>query len=71
MRYCGRLAHRVIKGSAFVVDPRAKVIHSLNPAASRIWELAGQGLGPEEIARVLSSEFAVSAPDASMPWKRY
>ncbi len=64
MRYAKRLAHRVIEGKAFVLEPRAKMMHSLNPAATRIWELAGKGSSEEQTAAALMAEFDVSAEKA-------
>ena len=53
MKPAKRLAHRVIEGQAFVLEPREKMIHSLNPAASFIWERLCKGRAEEEIAAEL------------------
>lgn len=59
MKPAKRLAHRVIEGQAFVLEPREKMIHSLNPAASFIWERLCKGRGEAEIAEELCGEFEV------------
>mgnify|MGYP001598566896 CR=1 FL=1 len=64
MKPAKRLAHRVIEGQAFVLEPREKMIHSLNPAASFIWERLCKGRAEEEIAAELCGEFEV-APAAA------
>lgn len=64
MKYAKRLAQRVIEGEAFVVDPRAKAMHSFNPVGSRIWELIGKGSDKKGMARTLSEEFEVSEAQA-------
>ena len=61
MKYAKRLAFRVIEGQAFIVDPKDKVMHSLNPTATRIWQSLGQGKEPRDIARSIAEEFEVDA----------
>lgn len=64
MRPSKRLAHRVIAGRAFILEPGDNVLHSLNPAASRIWELLGERRDAEQIARTLCAEFSVDLETA-------
>jgi hypothetical protein len=59
VRPARRLAHRVIEGLAFVVDPRAKALHSFNETGSRLWSLAASGASLGEAARALTEEFNV------------
>lgn len=59
MKPSKRLAHRVIEGQAFILETQEKRLHSLNPAASRIWKLMGQGLPEADIVAALCSEFEV------------
>ncbi len=58
------LAHRLIEGQAFVLEPRARRLHSLNAVGSRIWQLLGLGRPPEIIAERLIEEFEVGLPKA-------
>ena len=53
------LAHRVIDGQAFVMDPAHKRLHSLNPAGTSIWKGLAAGRSPDELARGLAEEFDV------------
>lgn len=64
MRPAKRLAHRVIDGLAFVVDPKAKALHSFNETGSRLWQLLASGASPEEAARTLAEEFEVDEATA-------
>ncbi|MBI5625136.1 MAG: PqqD family protein [Elusimicrobia bacterium] len=63
-RLAKRLAHRVIEGQAFVLDPTQSMLHRLNPSASLIWEALSKGKAPEEAAVLLSEEFAVGRDEA-------
>lgn len=50
-------------GEDFMVyDPEQDCVHVLNPAAHRIRQLHGEGLGAEAIAEALRTEFNL-APD--------
>lgn len=59
MKPSKRLAHRVIEGQAFVLEPREKMIHSLNPSASLIWTGLSKGRTQGQIADDLCAEFEV------------
>ena len=64
VRQADRTASRVIDGKAVVVVIDHQRLHTLNPVATRIWELA-DGRTLEEIVRVIVSEYEVE-PDEAM-----
>ncbi|MBI5243711.1 MAG: PqqD family protein [Elusimicrobia bacterium] len=64
MRPAKRLAFRVLCGRAFIVDPKAARLHTLNGIGTRIWELAERRLSPAEIGSLLAGEFDVSVEEA-------
>lgn len=64
MKPSKRLAHRVIEGQAFILETKEKRLHSLNPAASRIWRLLGDGAAEGAIVSALCEEFEVDAAKA-------
>lgn len=65
MRFTKRVAQRVIEGKAFVLDTKAKSLHSFNPTGTRIWELAGRGETIDSIAAAIAEEFEVGLADAT------
>ncbi len=71
MKPARRLAHRVIAGQAFVLDPQARKLHSLNPTASRIWELLGKGTAENEISETIAAEFEVDVGAAEADTRRF
>ena len=58
------LAHRMIEGQAFVLDPRRKVLHSLNGTGSEIWKGLSAGRSPEQIAESVAAAFDVGSDAA-------
>jgi len=50
---------REVNGETLVLDPRAEVIHQLNPTATFIWQQARSGNSTERIAAALTQEYAV------------
>lgn len=52
-------AGRVVDGLAFVVTPDDNKLHTLNATATRLWQLAGEGVTAEEAAAALAREFEV------------
>jgi hypothetical protein len=63
VRQAERTASRVIDGKAVVVVIDHQRLHTLNPVATRIWELAdGRTLG--EIVDRIVQEFEVTREDA-------
>ncbi len=54
-----RVAYRVLDGSAVLVNPDDSTLYTLNPVATRIWELADGQIPSAEIARRLCGEFEV------------
>jgi hypothetical protein len=57
-------AWRVFEDGAVIVSPTESVMHSLNPVATRIWELADGTLTMNEILDVVLDEFDVSREQA-------
>jgi len=55
-----KVAHRLIEGRAFVMDPRCDTLHSLNDTATLIWKGLCAGDSIEKIAADLAEEFDVS-----------
>ena len=63
VRQSERTASRVIDGKAVVVVIDHQRLHTLNPVATRIWELA-DGRTLEEIVKVIVSEYEVEPEEA-------
>lgn len=63
VRQAERTASRVIDGKAVVVVIDHQRLHTLNPVATRIWELA-DGRTLEEIVNVIVSEYEVEPGEA-------
>lgn len=53
-------AGRVINGMAFVITPDSNTMHTLNPTAALVWELAKSGFTIEQAATALTSRFDVT-----------
>jgi hypothetical protein len=51
------IAWRVIDDEAVIVDPKSSVVYPLNPAATRIWQLAEGKYSIDEIIDLLLDEF--------------
>jgi len=54
-----RLAHRVVAGRVFVMDPKSGTLHSLSDTATFIWKELCRGAEDTAIARGLAREFEV------------
>lgn len=61
-----QLAWREIEGRVVVISPQDSLVHELNETASFVWKQADRGCGVREIARLLSQEFCVEAPQARL-----
>ena len=59
-----KLAHRVIEGRAFIMDPRDNTLHSLNETGTLVWRALAQGQGPEAAARSIAERFEVTPEEA-------
>jgi hypothetical protein len=57
-------AGRVIDGQAFVLTPDDNRLHTLNEAATRLWELAREGCTAEQAAEALVARYEVDAETA-------
>ena len=64
MKPHSKLAHRVIEGQAFIMDPRDSMLHALNGTATVVWREAAKGAAPEAIARAVAEEFEVGPEEA-------
>ena len=52
-------ASRIIDGEAIVVNLQSKMVFVLNAVATRIWELAEEGVSGDEVVRIIQEEFEV------------
>ncbi len=52
-------AGRVIDGLAFIVTPDSSRMHTLNPTATFLWELARAGFTAADGARALADQYEV------------
>ncbi|MFH1619550.1 MAG: PqqD family protein [bacterium] len=59
-----KLAHRIIKGEAFVLDASSQTLHSMNPSGTRIWELIDGSRTAGDIAQIIQEEFEVESGTA-------
>lgn len=57
-----KVAARVINGEAMILTPHDSVLHTLNPVATRIWELLPTHRTLSELVATLVAEYDV-APD--------
>ena len=60
-----KIAHRIIRGEAFLLDTSAQTLHCLNPAGARIWELIDGRRGEKQIAGIIFDEFETDAASVS------
>ncbi len=58
-------AGRVVDGLAFVVTPDDNKLHTLNVAATRLWQAAQLGISADEAARLLVDAFEVETEVAA------
>lgn len=59
-----KVAARVINGEAMILTPHDSVLHTLNPVATRIWELLPERRTLQELVESLTEEFEV-APETA------
>ncbi|MDB5096007.1 MAG: hypothetical protein JWM80_428 [Cyanobacteria bacterium RYN_339] len=57
-----KVAARVINGEAMILTPHDSVLHTLNPVATRIWELLPTHPTLAAVVETLTSEYD-AAPD--------
>ena len=57
-------AGRVIDGLAFIVTPDSSRMHTLNAAATLLWQLASPGFTAEQGAAEMTEHFEVDAGQA-------
>ena len=57
-------AGRIVDGCAFVVTPQDNRLHTLNGAATLLWQLSSEGITDEEAAEALISRFEVARETA-------
>lgn len=60
-----KIAARVIKGEAMILTPHDSVLHTLNPVATRIWELLPTHRELGAMVAALCDEFEVSPEEAT------
>ncbi|MCP4615876.1 MAG: PqqD family protein [Bradyrhizobium sp.] len=60
-----KLAHRVVEGRVFVMDPRCSTLHSLSETGTFIWKKLCGGASDSKIARALAEEFEVDPKQAA------
>lgn len=58
-------AGRVIDGQAFVVTPDDNRLHTLNEAATLLWQATTDGVTVDQAAAILCREFEVDAATAA------
>ncbi|MFA6028554.1 MAG: PqqD family protein [Elusimicrobiota bacterium] len=58
------VAWRKVREETVLLDVETSEYFSLNPTASRVWELLTERRPAEEIARALSAEYEVPEPQA-------
>lgn len=59
-----KAAARVIQGEAMILTPHDSVLHTLNPVATRVWELLGEHRQLDALVEAIVSEFEV-APETA------
>lgn len=57
-------AGRIIDGQAFVVTPDDNKLHTLNGAATLLWQLTAAGASLDDAAAALCQAYEVEAPTA-------
>jgi hypothetical protein len=60
-----KVAARVINGEAMILTPHDSVLHTLNPVATRVWELLPNHLTVEAMATALATEYEVDSHAAA------
>ncbi|MFN3432186.1 MAG: PqqD family protein [Candidatus Sericytochromatia bacterium] len=59
-----KVAARVIHGEAMILTPHDSVLHTLNPVATRVWELLPTHRTLESMAQALAEEYDVDPATA-------
>ena len=60
-----KVAARVIHGEALILTPHDSVLHTLNPVATRVWELLPTHRTVEAMAQAIAAEYEVDAAQAA------
>lgn len=66
-----RLAHRVIEGEGFIVDPADQKLHHLNPVAAAIWQQINGKRDEAALAGELREKYDVDRGTASRDVKEF
>lgn len=59
-----KVAARVIHGEAMILTPHDSVLHTLNPVATRVWELLPTHRTLESLAGAIAEEYEVDMETA-------
>ena len=59
-----KVAARVIHGEAMILTPHDSVLHTLNPVATRVWELLPTHRTLDAMAQALAEEYDVDPATA-------
>ena len=59
-----KIAARVVNGEALILTPHDSVLHTLNPVATRIWELMRDHGTVQAVVDAVVAEFDVDAATA-------
>lgn len=59
-----KLAIRIINGEAMILTPHDSVLHTLNPVATRIWEMMAKSDAEDAVIAAIVAEFEVDAETA-------
>ena len=60
-----KVAARVIHGEAMILTPHDSVLHTLNPVATRVWELLPTHRTVEAMAVAIADEYEVDVATAT------
>ncbi len=66
-----KIAHRIIKGEAFALDPSSQTLHSMNITGSRIWELIDGRRSAGKISGIICGEFEVDEAGAESDVEKF
>ncbi len=55
-----KIAARVVNGEALILTPHDSVLHTLNPVATRIWELMRAHASVQEVVAAVIAEYDVT-----------
>lgn len=59
-----KIAARVVNGEALILTPHDSVLHTLNPVATRIWELMRTQATLQEVVAAVVAEYDVTPETA-------